>query len=306
MNHSLRRLRRAPSGAPTRLPRSETSELRLAFESWPSITSRCGQPPSGSRERLARPAYTVDLGRVEVFLGPDRLKIVRRKVLGLLCFLSSRPTMAATRDEVLEALWPDLAPDTAGNSLHQTIYFLRRVFEPDYREGLSAGYVTYDGELVALSEALCDSLSRRCWRAIRRIPADAGVPGRTARALQRPVCAWTSPTKTGLATTATTCTRPFSAPPRLGSSGDFSLGDFEAAIKAGHRILAVDPDADGIELLLLRAYKARRSTCGCCRAIRPLRGCPARPTWREPAAAGRDLGSVPRCTTRTGLPRGHR
>ena len=60
--------------------------------------------------------------------------------------------MAATRDEVLEALWPDLAPDTAGNSLHQTIYFLRRVFEPDYREGLSAGYVTYDGEVVALSE----------------------------------------------------------------------------------------------------------------------------------------------------------
>ena len=32
-------------------------------------------------------------------------------------------------------------------------------------------------------------------------------------------------------------------------------GDFESAIRIGHRVLAVDPDADGIELLLLRAYK---------------------------------------------------
>ena len=61
--------------------------------------------------------------------------------------------MAGTRDEVLEALWSELKPDTAANSLHQTIYFLRRAFEPDYREGLSAGYVTYDGDVVALSES---------------------------------------------------------------------------------------------------------------------------------------------------------
>ena len=82
-------------------------------------------------------------------LGAERLRIVRRKVLALLCYLGARPGMAATRDEILDALWPELGPDTAGNSLHQTIYFLRRVFEPDYREGMSAGYVTYDGEVVS-------------------------------------------------------------------------------------------------------------------------------------------------------------
>ena len=66
---------------------------------------------------------------------------VRRKVLGLLCFLSSRQGMAATRDEALDALWPELGPGTAINSLHQTIYYLRRVFEPDFREGVERGYV---------------------------------------------------------------------------------------------------------------------------------------------------------------------
>ena len=256
-------------------------------------------------ERLARPVYTVDLGRVEVFLGPDRLKIVRRKVLGLLCFLSSRPTMAATRDEVLEALWPDLAPDTAGNSLHQTIYFLRRVFEPDYREGLSAGYVTYDGELVALSEALCDSLSRRCWRAIRRIPTDEGSLSSSSSSTEAGL-RWTSPTKTGLATTATTCMRQFSAQLRLESRGDSSWATSRRPSRLGTAILAVDPEADGDRATAPAGVQGRRSSGGCCRAIRPLRSCPARPTWGEPAAAGRDLGSVPRCTTPLGLPRGHR
>jgi DNA-binding SARP family transcriptional activator len=216
-----------------------------------------GMRPAALRitERLARPAYTVDLGRVELILGPHRLKIVRRKVLGLLCFLSSRPTMAATRDEVLEALWPELAPDTAGNSLHQTIYFLRRVFEPDYREGLSAGYVTYDGELVALSESLCDSLSRRCWRAIRRIPTDEGslvellelYRGRFA--LDFSYEDWAGDYRDNLHAAVLSAAE-------TGIERRLSQGDFESAINSAHRILSVDPDADGIELLLLRAYKS--------------------------------------------------
>ncbi len=92
-------------------------------------------------QRRAQRVLIEDLGPVQVLRGTERLRIVRRKVLALLCYLGSRPGMAATRDEVLDALWPELGPDTAGNSLHQTIYFLRRVFEPDFREGMSAGYV---------------------------------------------------------------------------------------------------------------------------------------------------------------------
>ncbi len=107
--------------------------------------------PSALRitQRLAQPVYLRDLGPVDVFMGRTSLRPrLRRKVLALLCFLSSRPDMAATKDEALEALWPDLSPDTGSNSLHQTIYSLRRVFEPDYKEGMSAGYVLFDGDVV--------------------------------------------------------------------------------------------------------------------------------------------------------------
>jgi DNA-binding response OmpR family regulator len=143
-------------------------QAALAMRAVAAEDKRLRGPALRITMRLAQPVQVVDLGQMEVMLGGVPLRIVRRKVLGLLAYLGSRPTMAATRDEVLEALWPELKPETAGNSLHQTIYFLRRAFEPDFREGLSAGYVTYDGEVVALSESLCDSLSRRCWRAIRR------------------------------------------------------------------------------------------------------------------------------------------
>jgi ATP/maltotriose-dependent transcriptional regulator MalT/DNA-binding SARP family transcriptional activator len=205
-------------------------------------------------ERLARPVQVADLGRVEVLLGGETLRIVRRKVLGLLCYLGSRPTMAATRDEVLEALWPELRPDTAGNSLHQTIYFLRRVFEPDYREGLSAGYVTYDGELIALSEAFCDSLSRRCWRAIRRTHLDPEAliellelyRGRFA--LDFAYEDWATDYRDNLHAAVL-------AAAESGMHRMTASGDYEQAIQTAHRVLAVAPEADAIELLLLRAYK---------------------------------------------------
>jgi LuxR family transcriptional regulator, maltose regulon positive regulatory protein len=175
-------------------------------------------------------------------------------VLGLLCFLGSRPTMAATRDEVLEALWPELNPDTAANSLHQTIYFLRRAFEPDFREGLSAGYVTYDGDVVTLSDELCDSLSRRCWRAIRRMPTNSAALEelldlyRGKFALDFAYDDWATNYRDNLHAAVL-------AAAEAGMGLYVASGDFESAIRVGHRVLATDPEADGIELLLLRAYK---------------------------------------------------
>jgi DNA-binding SARP family transcriptional activator len=66
---------------------------------------------------------------------------IRRKVLALLCFLVTRPNMAAARDQVVDVLWTDQDPAAASNSLNQTVYFLRRVFEPSYVEDLSPGFV---------------------------------------------------------------------------------------------------------------------------------------------------------------------
>ena len=129
----------------------------------------------GLARQLAPRVRIDDLGRVRVEIG-DRVvegSSMRRKVLALLCFLITRPAQSATREEVLEALWPELAPATALNSLNQTVYFLRRVFEPRFTEDLTAGYLGQDGETVWLDRELISTTSQACREMIRRMP---GVP----------------------------------------------------------------------------------------------------------------------------------
>ena len=82
--------------------------------------------------RIATRVTVEDQGRVAITIGARHVdgSSIRRKVLALLCFLLTRPRFAATRDEVMDALWPEFDPADALNSLNQTVYFLRRVFEP--------------------------------------------------------------------------------------------------------------------------------------------------------------------------------
>jgi tetratricopeptide (TPR) repeat protein len=83
--------------------------------------------------RLAAIAVVEDLGRVHIRIGAQEVggQDVRRKVLSLLCFLLTRPRFSATREEVMDAMWPEMDPSAAVNSLNQSVYYLRRVFEPE-------------------------------------------------------------------------------------------------------------------------------------------------------------------------------
>ncbi len=208
-------------------------------------------------QRLAAPVYISDLGPVDVLIGDvSERRRMRRKVLGLLCFISSRPDMAATRDEALEALWPDLSPETGGNSLHQTIYSLRRVFEPDYREGMNAGYVSFDGDVVSLHPRLVDSASRRCWRLVGHRRSEAATDINELLNLYRGRYAldfayedWASAYREHLHAAVLAVGETATATARR-------LADYDTAIRIGHALLAVDPEADAIELELLKAYKA--------------------------------------------------
>jgi DNA-binding SARP family transcriptional activator len=107
--------------------------------------------------------FVEDLGRIRVRIGERVLEAsaMRRKVAALLAFLLTRPGYTAAREQVLENLWPDSPPDVGKNSLHQTVYFLRRELEPDYADYLSAGYVRLEGELVWLDPELVDSASHQ-------------------------------------------------------------------------------------------------------------------------------------------------
>ena len=208
-------------------------------------------------QRLAQSVFVSDLGVVELRVGATMLpRGMRRKVLALLLFLSSRPRMAANRDEALDALWPDLNPEAGGNSLHQAIYYLRRVFEPDFREGMSAGYIQVDGDVVSVHPTLVDTASRECWRLLRqgRLGEEAVVDrllelyaGRYA--LDFAYEDWSAYYRENLHAAVLAAVEAAQVRARMG-------GDFERAIRLGHDVLTVDPQADAIELELVRAYKA--------------------------------------------------
>ena len=115
---------------------------------------------------------------------------LRRKVLALLCLLVSKPRFELAREEVIDALWPDQDPAAALNSLNQTVYFLRRVFEPDYREETSPGYVAQDGETIWLDAGLISSTSHACVELIRSMPSEPTPAGALALATEyRATCA---------------------------------------------------------------------------------------------------------------------
>jgi DNA-binding SARP family transcriptional activator len=162
--------------------------------------------------------------------------------------------MAANRDEVLETLWPELSPDAAGNSLHQAIYHLRRLIEPDFREWASANYITFDGDVVSLNCARVDTASRACWRTLGHWSHGGGAEelldtyvGKYA--IDFAYEDWANDYRERLHAAV------------LGAvEGDIvrhrQERDFDRAIRLAQRVLAIDPQADAIELELLRAYKA--------------------------------------------------
>ena len=119
--------------------------------------------------RLAPRVVVHDLGRVSIEVGPPKSldRAIRRKVLALQCFLLTRPNWSATREEVMDALWPEIDPAAAINSLNQTVYFLRREYEPEYAEETTPGYVHQDSDLLWLDGELISADSRFCVSLIR-------------------------------------------------------------------------------------------------------------------------------------------
>ena len=182
---------------------TRSSRLRAAAE----VLERIGEPDDVARlrdagrsirergtsrfglelaRRLAPRVLVEDLGRVRIAVG-ERLVDgvdVRRKVLALLCLLLSKGHLASTREEVADALWPDQDPVSALNSLNQTVYFLRRVFEPQYRDETSPGYVGQDGETIWLDPELVECRSRRCLDLIRTMPGNPTPSGSVALATE--------------------------------------------------------------------------------------------------------------------------
>jgi DNA-binding SARP family transcriptional activator len=182
---------------------------------------------------------------------------IRRKVLALLCFLLTRPAMSSTRDQVLDALWPDLDPLDALNSLNQTVYFLRRVLEEPYVDDLSPGYLHHDSDLIWLDEDLVTSRSNECRLIIKGLPisprpddVDVLVDRYVGRfALDFEYEEWASPYRDWLHAS-------YLEVVERAVSSDLETGHFERGIRLAQRVLDVDPGAEHVEVSLLRLYRA--------------------------------------------------
>jgi DNA-binding SARP family transcriptional activator len=212
----------------------------------------------GLARRLAIRVFVEDQGRVQIRLGDDVIPgtAVRRKVLGLLCYLVSRANMSATRDQVLDALWPELEPDVAVNSLNQTVYFLRRVFEPSFTEDISPGYVHHDSDVLWLDPELVDSRSNRAREAIRAAdrdpsPENVDLVSRTYLgrfALDFAYEEWAGPHRDSMHAA-------YLEVIEKAVSADTNGGAFDRAIGLARRAIETDPEAEQIELSLLRLYR---------------------------------------------------
>jgi DNA-binding SARP family transcriptional activator/tetratricopeptide (TPR) repeat protein len=113
-----------------------------------------------------------------------RVPIERRRVRSLLGLLAANTGRALTRDAAIDTLWPESDADAAVNNLNQTVFQLRRCFDPEYRQGESAEYVLSTPELVSIDpelvrtdlqdiDELTGDLSTLAWSERQRHAAEA-------------------------------------------------------------------------------------------------------------------------------------
>jgi DNA-binding SARP family transcriptional activator len=205
-----------------------------------------------------------DLGRSFIKVKDRVVPIgsIRRRAAALLYYLVSRPTQVATREQIMDELWPDLVPSSAANSLNQTMYFLRREIDPYYDEDESYEYVSNRGELVWLDHAklrisstLFASEAARALRVIEDNPSPARVTlrsysGRFAAEFEYED--WAQDWRDQLHSTFLHLGR--SLQRVLAAQG--ALGE---AVEVAHFVLAEDPRALDVERALIWTYAASES-----------------------------------------------
>lgn len=101
------------------------------------------------------PLRVLALGDFQVWRGGDLIPQSawqpRRKARLLLLYLLSQAPRCIACDELIEALWPDLAPDSARRALNTTFSDLRHILEPYLGQGQPSRYLARDEETLAFT-----------------------------------------------------------------------------------------------------------------------------------------------------------
>jgi DNA-binding SARP family transcriptional activator len=126
---------------------------------WERQASQSSQRVPFSRSLVRRVSPTLrihDLGRTSFEVsGMDlQTSAARRKAFAVPLYLVTRPKQTAPREQLMEALWPNLSPAAAISSLHQTLHFVRRNIAPWLGPDATPDYVPLNSELVYLDPDL--------------------------------------------------------------------------------------------------------------------------------------------------------
>ncbi len=236
----------------------DVSLLKEAGRRWRRTAEHWGDTLS---RRLAPRLWVEDLGLASLRIGARTIdgRTMRRKALAVLLFLLSQPGGAATPDQLIEALWTELDPEAALNSVHQTIYVLRRVIEPGYRAGMSPEYLHFESDMVWLDQELVDSRSWQClrllssreWTMDRINELIAAYRGRFASDFTYEE--WASPYRDRIHALFLGAVEP-------AVSGASGPADVRWRLWVGQQALSVDPDADTIEAQVIALYRAINAT----------------------------------------------
>jgi DNA-binding SARP family transcriptional activator len=147
------------SAAASLIARFGTAQDAPVLREYDRISDAKGRRRGLATQLIRRVSPTVrvhDLGLTSLEVGNRLVTLTetRRKPAALLLYLVTRPDLVANREQVMDSLWPDQNPKSAMNSLHQTLFFLRRELEPWYEDGSTADYVRVESDLVYLDREL--------------------------------------------------------------------------------------------------------------------------------------------------------
>jgi DNA-binding SARP family transcriptional activator/tetratricopeptide (TPR) repeat protein len=108
-------------------------------------------------QRFAQRIFVRSFGSLSVHRGTwdgPASVLGRRRMRLLLGLLVAHADTGLTRDQAIDVMWPDSDPAAAVNSLNQTVFQLRRLLDPNYREGESPQYIISNVETVQLNREL--------------------------------------------------------------------------------------------------------------------------------------------------------
>ena len=153
---------------------------RSVINAWPRQLDPCSLASPSLRSERCGSTFS---GRRSSASAPDRAGADwnRERVRSLLLFLVLNG--ASRREQIVDALWPDLDLDAADRNLRVTLTYLQRLLEPDRQRGEAPFFVRQGGNALSVAGAPHLAVDVDMFRSLADLGADADRRGSSAEAL---------------------------------------------------------------------------------------------------------------------------